>query len=96
MTHKVNNTKHSFSAGRKLEDENCKKKLQDKKQINVAPLNLRTKSNKKNNLEYDFGKQTHELECEQQDYEPSEKVHAIELEKTHETNIFDNSNPLLV
>lgn len=41
--------------------------------------------------EHDFEKETHELEFEQQVYEPSKEVHAIEIEETHETIIFDNS-----
>ena len=56
------------------------------------PKNIAMYIPNEDQYEYDFGKQTHELGCEQQDYEPSEEVHAIEIGKTHETNIFDNSN----
>ena len=40
--------------------------------------------------EHDFGKQTHELECEKQ--KTLEEMHTVEIEKTHETNILENSN----
>ena len=43
-----------------------------------------------NEDQYNFGKQTHELGCEKQ--KTSEEMHTVEIEKTHETIIFDNSN----
>ena len=38
--------------------------------------------------EYDFGKQTHELECEKQ--KTLEEMHTVEIGKKHETNILEN------